>query len=202
MVIFDRIGRDSGCSFINSSSEKNSVQIGEAPLAKLTEIHSPCLLRDFKNQNAFLQRTKSHWHPPTWCSGIILHFCHCNSWIADTSLWMFCTTHSHNHAMRCKMDFFQGDSTTKSLWCTVLQSWRWCREATGRKMAGITPTRSKKMKMVVSRGCLHRRRTWNSTAPPNKESKLIFIIKCQFDSTGEDLMHHDHKTIRYLCVCF
>lgn len=56
MVIFDRIGRDSDCSFINSSSEKNSVQIRGAPLAKLTEIYNPCLRREksFKNQNAFL----------------------------------------------------------------------------------------------------------------------------------------------------
>lgn len=66
MVIFDRIGKDSDCSFINSSSEKNSVQIGEAPLAKLTEIHSPCLVREksFKNRNAFLQRTKPKLPPP------------------------------------------------------------------------------------------------------------------------------------------
>lgn len=204
MVIFDRIGRDSDCSFINSSSEKNSIQIGEAPLAKLTEIHSPCLVREdsFKNQNAFLQRTKPNWHPLTWYSNTNLHFCRCSSWLADTSLWMFCTTHSHDHAMRSKMDFFQCDPTTKSSWCTVLQSWRWCREPMGRKMAGITPTcpkkmGSKQMKMVVSRGCLHRRRTWN------RKSKLIFIIKCQFDSTSEVfLVHHDHKTIRYLCVCF
>lgn len=58
MVIFDRIGRDSDCSFINSSSEKKPAQIGEAPLAKLTEIHSPRLVQEksFENQNAFLQR--------------------------------------------------------------------------------------------------------------------------------------------------
>lgn len=87
MVIFDRIGRDSDCRFMNCSSEKNSIQIGKAPLAKLTEIHSPGLLRgkSFKNQNAFLQRTKSNYHPPTWCSNTNFHFCCCNSRLAEYS---------------------------------------------------------------------------------------------------------------------
>lgn len=91
MVIFDRIGRDSDCSFINSSSEKNSVQIGEAPLAKLTEIHSPCLVREksFENQNAFLQRTEPNRQPLAWYSNTNLHFCPCNSWLEEYSEKIF-----------------------------------------------------------------------------------------------------------------
>lgn len=198
MVIFDRIGRDSDCSFINSSSEKNSVQIGEAPLAKLTKIHSPCLVREksFENQNAFLQRTKPNRQPPalTCIFVVAIHGLKniqrkFSGWyqpvnvLQDTEPWpcnemkngLFPASPDHKvPLMHCsaKAEVMQRGSGQENTWNYP------------------NPPSSNKIKMVVSWGCLHRRRAWNSTTPPNKKSKLSFVIKCQLDSTI------DNKTIR------
>lgn len=91
MVIFDRIGRDSDCSFINSSSEKNLVQIREAPLAKLTEMHNPWLRREESFKNLSL-KSKTWLLPSVWCSNTNLHSCHYNSWLAAYSEKNFCVT--------------------------------------------------------------------------------------------------------------
>lgn len=173
MVIFDRIERDSDCSFINSSSEKNSVQIGEAPLAKLTEIQpfsgqreifqkSKCLSSKNKTQTT----TPLHGMITLTCTSVIPIHGFQNiqrKCLGDTSLWMFCVTHSHQHAVKWKMGFFQHHLTTRSPWRTVLQNWRWCREAAGRKMSGLALPQSTQIKSNKS-GCF----VW---AVPQKESR-------------------------------
>lgn len=209
MVIFDRMGRDSDCSFINSSSEQNSVQIGEAPLAKLTEIHGPCLVRErsFGNQNAFLQRTKPNPAPPApaWCSNTNLRFCRClqnmqRKCLGDTSLWMFCMTHSHDRAMR-KNGLFPASPDHKVPLMRCCAKLEVMQRGSGQENAWHhpSPPSSNEIKMVVSCGCLHRRRAHNPTPPPNKKSKLRFMIKCQLASAGEVFVMHrdDNKTIRH-----
>lgn len=60
------------------------------------------------------------------------------------------------------------------------------------------PPRSNQIKMVVSRGRFHRRRAGNSATPPNKSSKLSFVIKCQLDSTSGVFLTHcdDNRSFR------
>lgn len=212
MVIFDRIGRDSDCSFINSSSEKKPAQIGEAPLAKLTEIHSPRLVQEksFENQNAFLQRKGPAPRGIVTLTCIFIIVIHGlkniqkkNIW--DIGLWMSSMTQSHGHAMKWKKDFFHCHPAPASLWRTVPWSWRWCKDS-GQEAAldYPNPSSSSEIEKVVSCGCLHRRRAWNSPTAPQKSPNSALLNKKHLHGIGDAFLMHcdDKKAIRHFSGLF
>lgn len=212
MVIFDRIGRlrlqlhkqlirEKACA--NWRSPLGQANRNTQPSSGTREI--------FRKSKCLSSKERTS---PTWHSNTNLHFHHCNSWLeeysekkylSDIGLWMSSMTQSHGHAMKWKKDFFHCHPAPASLWRTVPWSWRWCKDS-GQEAAldYPNPSSSSEIEKVVSCGCLHRRRAWNSPTAPQKSPNSALLNKKHLHGIGDAFLMHcdDKKAIRHFSGLF
>lgn len=145
MVIFDRIGRDSDCSFINRSSEKKFCPIWRSPLGQANRNTQPSSGKREILQKSKCLSSKNEIKPPlpplhsvvTPTCIFVIQFMACRIFRDNFWVTLACECPARHTTMAMQWNeklAFSGIIQPQSpLDATVQRNWRWCRKSMGKK---------------------------------------------------------------------